>query len=947
MERQLKGLAGNKQKLLQFGGFKSIRSAKATYPNMSAIEIYEYLLDEYNYAVREQQKANKKAKRDEEKLLKIANKNVIIDWVHKPLNGMTKIVNEIIDDEGDIADTEITIIDNNDENNILINQNIISKLKSLVGKPICYLQLTYRDYKEYEDKLLSHQQDFKIKVSTTIKITEKNAHSIYFKNILPELKEEGAYDGIDLLAEGNIDEFKSYKFKKFRLIISTDNQIPSQKIQQLFRDGETHCVIEPLYNLWIQMSENSSSQASKKRCMQIANKIKKFEEVYPNGVPEDNMEEVAKVASRCIVLHDVIGNIIRKYNDSSSKSFHFTNTRKNHVDTGFITIKNKYTHVTVDELQEIIKKADWGLFGGDFRSPQSFNTTEGSYAIYNKEYELFNEFNDSLNIRNYSINAVKLSSLNQFLLESRVINSAPIALCNTPNQLDGVKHADVEKAYTQHSKCSYYMGFLGKIHKYCKGKFDRAFITSHVGIYKMKVIECNNELYKMLGIKVGLNYTLTTVEALKLMDSGVTFNIFAGCWGSTFKFEYTPEMLENRNYCIWAGKLGIDDEYNTYSFKGDAEWASHLKHELGTDNVFYFQEMQMILIRVKKLSYSTNHHILAFITAYTRINMIEMMEKIDGSLVKVILDGIYYTGTLGDVTVPYKPKDVKTHLGFGEGWYFPSVVDTDNWAEYDSRFDGNCVLAGAGGCGKSHSVFNYKGFTDVLYVVPSHMLGGDKHYSTIHRLIGIECQSYRELYKSPAVIFIDELTMMEADWITKAIAMYPESQIIIGGDIDEKQWFQCRNGYQGYFSKIWNGKGWRFVKYETDYRALDNELKELKQDVRNEMKRIFTGDDIDTTCMKMYIKKRCKVIKFEEAVAMTNENDIWIAGTHKTEKMLKDKGVSCNYKGETKPSFTIHSFQGQTIDDKRVFIKLDLFEYAMLYTAISRVRRLSQIILVD
>jgi hypothetical protein len=227
------------------------------------------------------------------------------------------------------------------------------------------------------------------------------------------------------------------------------------------------------------------------------------------------------------------------------------------------------------------------------------------------------------------------------------------------------------------------------------------------------------------------------------------------------------------------------------------------------------------------------------------------------------------------------------------------------------------------------------------------MLGGDKHYTNIHRLIGIECQPYRDLYKVPEALFFDELTMMEAGWIEKAISMYPESQIIIGGDIDQNQWFQCSNGYPGHFSKIWMGKGWRFVNYETDYRALDDELKVLKQDVRNEMKRIFTGDDLDTTYMKIYIKKRCKVIKFDEAVAMTGVDDIWIAGTHKTEKRLKDKGVSCNYKGETKPSFTIHSFQGQTIDDKRVFIKLDLFEYAMLYTAISRVRRMSQIILVD
>ena len=50
------------------------------------------------------------------------------------------------------------------------------------------------------------------------------------------------------------------------------------------------------------------------------------------------------------------------------------------------------------------------------------------------------------------------------------------------------------------------------------------------------------------------------------MDSGIKFKICAGCWGSTFKFEYTPEIIANRNYCIWAGKLGMENEYNTYKW---------------------------------------------------------------------------------------------------------------------------------------------------------------------------------------------------------------------------------------------------------------------------------------------------------------------------------------------------------------------------------------------
>ena len=943
--RVLRGVTGNKDILLEHFGVKNIKQLKNRGFQGKAKDIYPLLLEQYNQDVKEH---NKQVKKEKATKKKEATKKIVafIEKYNKPKNVIVDIKSINYDDVDEVKQEQI-------------KEQIINGLKKLVGKPICYLQLTYTNYILSDVNGIIEKKQKHIRVGELINITKKNATSIYWEDILPKISEEG-YGSISLLETQQGDNYL-VTFDSFRLVITTDDKIPSERIKQSFRDGEMHCVIEPLYNLWKKMSDNSENVSSKKRCLQMANKIKKLEEIYPNGVPEDKMEEVAKVASRCIVLHDIIGNIIHKFNESSSKMFHFTNTRKNHIDTGFITLNEKFEKVSCDELNQIIKKSSWGLYGGDFRNPQSFNTSEGSYAIFNEEYDLYQEFNKNLGIKNYAINAVKFKELNEFLREGQVINSAPIALCGNPNYANmydddnydknyvnslNVKHADVEKAYTQHKKSSYYMGFLGKIHRWNKGKFNKEFITKHVGMFKIKVIKCNHKLFSLLGIKEGLCYTMVSPEILKLIDVGIEVEIFAGCWGSTFDFDYTDEMLQNRNYCIWAGKLGMDNEYNTYSFKGDAEWASHLKYELGDDNVFYFKELKMIMIKIKKLSYTTNHHILAFITAYTRINMIEMMEQVDGQLVKVILDGIYYTGTLGEVSVPYQNKEIKKHQGFGQGWYFESQVDTSNWAEYDARFDGNCVLAGAGGCGKSYSVFNDKGFTDVLYVVPSHMLGGNKNYTTIHRLIGIDCQSYRDMYKLPSVLFIDELTMMEEDWIKKAIQMYPECQIIIGGDIDEKQWFQCRNGYVGHFSKIWMGKGWRFVKYEHDYRALDNGLRQLKQDVRNEMKRIFTGNDIDTICMKSYIKKRVKCITFDEAVSMTTKDDIWIAGTHKTEKILKDKGVSCTFGEEVKPSFTIHSFQGQTIEDKRVFIKLDMFEYAMLYTAISRVRKLEQLIFV-
>jgi hypothetical protein len=736
------------------------------------------------------------------------------------------------------------------------------------------------------------------------------------------------------------------QFGNFRFVLYKADIIPSQKIQQSFRDGISHCVIDPLYQLWFKMGENSESLSSKKRCFQIANKIKALEEVYPQGVPENKMEEVAKVANRCIIIHDIIGNEIMKFNPKSSKFFHFTNTRKNHIDKGFLTMDKQYENVDKDQLNEIIQNAEWALIGGDMEKPQSARTINGAYSIYNPEHELFQEFSKSLGIQHIGINAVKHKELNEFLKESRIINSAPVPLCDNPNDVQDVKHADLVSAYTQHSKCSFYQGFLGMIHQYVKVKASIDFIKNHVGVYQFKVLKNDNALLKQLGIQVNQKYTLPSPEILYMISRGVEIETIAGCWGSTFHFEYTEEMLSNRNYCIWAGKQGSDHECDTYSFKGDAEWASHLKAELGHENVFYFSVKKMIIVKIKRKSYNTKHHLLSFITSYTRINMLELMEKIEGELVKVILDGIYYRGEIKETTIAYKNKEIKRHCGFADAWYYPSEINTSSWTKFDNRFDGNCVLAGAGGSGKTHSVYEYKGFTDVLYVVPCHTLGKGKHYTTIHRLIGLDCQSYRETIGVPKVILIDELTQISASWIEKAVKMYPQSQFLIAGDIDQKQWFQCRTGHIGNFNQVWRPNEWRYVFYENDYRSLDDDLKQLKQDIRNEMKRIFTGDDMDFKKMNEYIKKRVSTISFDEAVSMTNKEDIWIAGTHRTQDKLKERGISCEFNDEIKPCFTVHEFQGLTVEHRRVFINLDMFEYAMIYTAVSRVRKMDQLVFV-
>jgi hypothetical protein len=347
--------------------------------------------------------------------------------------------------------------------------------------------------------------------------------------------------------------------------------------------------------------------------------------------------------------------------------------------------------------------------------------------------------------------------------------------------------------------------------------------------------------------------------------------------------------------------------------------------------------------------------------------MFEIMSKIPSeSLIKVMLDGLYFRGDIPDVKIPHKQnKELKIHLGFREFWFYPSSVDVSNWPEYKKEFDGRCVLAGAGGTGKTHTILTDKGFINPRYITPMHTLGIEiknkysVQYDTMHKFIGKGCVSRREeMHSVSSVILIDELTMHDGDDIAKAIEMHPECLIFVAGDIDKKQWFQCRNGNDGQFNNLWMPQDWKYVFFEKDYRSLDTELKKFKLDVREKMRSVFTNGEIgDAQKITSWVMLNYNTIPMSDAIKEFREGDIWISGTHATNKKLLENGVVSGYlknkqivysseDAEKRGSFTTHSFQGLTISDKKVFVSMDNFEYAMFYTAISRVRKFNQLVFV-
>ena len=755
-----------------------------------------------------------------------------------------------------------------------------------------------------------------------------------------------------------------------RIIVLKNTDLDAEKLNQFFRDGISHCVFTPIKQKILENINSTKSKDTMKKWNLRYNHIIELEKEYSLGVPEDKMIDVAIASGFKITIKDIIGRTLFIFNDKSKKgSLTFTNTRANHIDEGFLTLEDKGIELSSSEMSKKWNeiKDDFYMIQGDLKNgiPRKLLTLDNVWSVINPEKQYFDEMNKIASIDDCRFNATKYPEVNEFIKAGRIINSWNLTI----NDDKPTGHIDMPKAYTQFKKCSFYKGFLGVIHQWRSGTFDLDFINNHIGYYRFKIINFDNELLSKLGFVINGTYILPSVEIAFFMSLGMEVFIDAGVFGSSIDFEFTDDMLEKGEdgiprYSRWSGILGSENWNRNYTFKSDKKWASHLKHELSSDNVFYWEDLGLCSVKLPIDNVYTTHHILGFITSYVRIQMIQTMMKFDfKNIVRVVMDGLYYKEDLPSGLEWFKAKELKDS-NFSDYWYSSTDINV-NWdSDVYSR---NTLLCGAGGNGKTYKVLNDIGLNKILFVAPMNLLGKgvSSEYkirsTTIHKLLGKECIPFIKENAYPPVILIDELTQISSDWIEEVFTMYPKSLILLAGDVDDKQWYQCRNGRPGDFSKIWKPHDVDMIMMDIDRRSLDDELRNLKIDIRNKMKEVFVDGDNYNETIKMTIwANKLNTISFDDAVKQFNVGDVWIAGTHAINNKLLENGVVSGWykKGghisydekenfEKRGSFTTHSFQGQTIEDKKVFISINsCFEYSMLYTAISRVRRFNQLVFV-
>ena len=709
-------------------------------------------------------------------------------------------------------------------------------------------------------------------------------------------------------------------------------QLVGRNIAQVFRENESGtCFFDAVRKCINEKIENAKTGKTQSNYKTKLKQLSRFELKYPDGVSVSDIGEIAVALGFHIEIEDILHKVLHTFgHPNHSIKIVLTNTRVNHID---LLTNQEAIKVSATELDYIVKQNQnkFHIIRNGTNPPNNIETVDGHYELDNPDQEVINQVNDQ--VRHCRYDALQNPELNEFLRAGRIVNSETLKF---DEYTSSTKLIDMKNAYTNHTSCPFYEGFLGQVHQF--RPVDR---IVGVGFYKVEIDHINRFCQK-LGMDCGQVLVLFSAEIRYFQQHhNIEFRVIAGAWGSVQDITYPSEFVEKKLYQKWTGKLSMSDNFHStrYTFPANREFAELLKSQY--ENTKYWNHSGQATVEIAKKKVMVAHHIFGAITSYTRINMMLEMEKYT-DIKAVQLDGIFLDDPLTDVGKLFREKEIKQfpeEFNEDTSYWYADVVVSDGFIPATELITRSSALIGQGGSGKTTAVLTDRGYINPVYAVPTNQLKeGKTNAITIHKLLGMKTDPY-SMKHSPTVILVDEITMCKKEWIEKVPVMYPKALILYAGDLDRRQHYQCRGGSVVEPTEIWSiPDDMPVVEFTTDYRAKDEALKTMKLEMRAEMRRVYTDGGIgDTNKMSRYIRKHFAVVPLEQAVAEADAESIFMWSTHRVEKLIPTTFVS---KG-------VHMFQGQTIEDKHIYICMDFFEYAMPYTAMSRARNSSQITFVE
>lgn len=444
-----------------------------------------------------------------------------------------------------------------------------------------------------------------------------------------------------------------------------------------------------------------------------------------------------------------------------------------------------------------------------------------------------------------------------------------------------------------------------------------------------------------------------------------------------------------------------------YSKQPSEEWINNLAyHDDKLKMVFNNTDFNNMIFKKEKYNVESYVHVSSYITAYVRTRMYqEIMNRDANDLYMVCSDALKFKG---DYILPEGFKDKTENVWLGNGSeYFSQYHNEQEVIEYrvDEWKDQPQFVFynGAGGCGKTTSYMNSKYPFKVL-TFPTNELRSEKsgtidcftHHNffklnvpkKVSDMFGdlfeesktVECRGLDEYeYYNIGEVFVDEITMRSREETDKMIqhAMRYGYRLIFAGDIDR----ETKTPYQlqPVHSKFdFDDKLFVFEDFTTNYRIKDKVLLNRVNKIRAVMKSNVdqhTGsrewvNEFTTLVMKIF-----KDRKFNEKYMFDNfdsTKDLCITGLNAnknrynkvldkkcTDKIWKlTRSVKNEQKGtivwgdidskckELCFSTSIHGVQGKTFNGNLYINTRDVFEFGMMYTAISRVKFLEQVHLI-
>ena len=765
---------------------------------------------------------------------------------------------------------------------------------------------------------------------------------------------------------------------------------PEGGFTQEFREGITNCLLKPI-SAWV---DTLNVEKTKKAAR---NKIAKFQEKYPYGVPEKALNEICEALNINIdILAPFSKRVIntgRTKHKKPRKVFYLDNTYQNHI-----SVEDEEVILSDKDMENWELEPNdmyWDKPNKDKKKKRTIYKVRRGDSVYTTQ-KPDDEITFYKQMKGVGFCYTKHPKLKDFIASSihytGCINFAPYAAEIIQARL--CHHIDQKKSYASYRKSKWYKGFLSR-----PSYFAQTDRIQGIGIYLITDIVYTPEI-KLLNDKLGFlsdDNAYPSPFLSWLLDKGVTFTVVGGCWGVRTDFDFPKCMLDDGSYAIWAGCCDSSNpEAAVNIFGADRNWLASVEEKVTT----YDGENCKILIPKSNTIYKG--HITSFLVGYSYISTLEQLlqfENYDG-IIRVVGDGIYFRGDIPELVGSFRtkenPKDFKTgggdcesffarltrckceetyrhnytgnttRFGFAEYEMYPEYLteqkcNLDGVEHINHDLQNPCLWDGGGGFGKSHTAVNAKWIIDPVFLFPSHDLRQDfvdnypelrtmTHARLLHDAVDKHTKEpkWKEWVRGCSVAVVDEGSMLNQTQTKEMFERLKSVGISMIMLADLKYQIPPIEGQESkpeHFESV--------VKFVTDYRSKNEKTKQKKQQVRDLMdngKHLnyimsvvidewgntdeYRKEDMIICSRHIYCHEHTK--KFE---ALEKYRVLECFQKYNTGQILFEKPVTTQKDTyELRHGYTIHSVQGKTTENRLYIDTRKMTCSRMFYTAVSRCR---------